>query len=216
MKKYTFQRWIACTLMFAGIQGFAESEDWQLWSEQGITGSLNDQWGISMRQEEKWSDQKGGLIEYNVDLGLLYQMTPNWKAGVHYRQAYEKKGTEWFEENRPHLNLTYKKKLEAVTISDRTRLELRIKEGQSDIVRFRNKLTLQANRGFGTWKPFVADEVFVDSSQGELNRNRLYLGLKGKPASKFKAEVYGLWQTSDKGSFWEDVLVLGLKAYAAF
>lgn len=214
--KHWMGRIVAAGILVAGVQGLAESEDWQIWSEQGITGALDDQWGLTLRQEEKWSDQQGGLVEYNVDLGLGYKATPHWILGLHYRQSYAKKGTEWFEENRPHLNVTYKTKLDKVTISDRSRIELRVKEDKSDIVRYRNKLTVQCNEGFRGWKPYVADEFFIDSDQGELNRNRLYIGLKGKPASKVKAEIYGLWQTSDKGSFWQDVLVLGLKAYAAF
>ena len=194
----------------------AESEDWQLWSEQGVSGEFNDQWSLKLRQEEKWSDQKGGLTEYNVDAGLTYKASSAVKIGLNYRQSYEKKGDEWFEENRPHLNVTLTRKLEKVTVSNRTRVELRIKANKSDIVRTRNKTSVQCNKGIAGWKPYVADELFADSANGEFNRNRLYFGLKGKPAEKVKTEVYALWQRSDKGSFWEDVVVVGLKAYAVF
>lgn len=209
-------RVLVAGILIAGMRGLAESEDWQLWSEQGITGAFDDQWGLTLRQEEKWSDQQGGLVEYNVDLGLGYKATPHWILGLNYRQAYGKKGTEWFEENRPHLNVTYKTKLKKFTVSDRTRLELRMTEVTSDIVRFRNKLTVQCNEGFGGWNPYVADEIFIDSVQGNLNRNRFYIGLKGKPASKVKAEIYGLWQSTDRGPFWREVFALGVKAYATF
>lgn len=212
----SIRKWMAAVIMAVGMQAFAEPDDWQIWSEQGIKGAFDDQWTLTLRQEEKWSDQQGGLVEYSVDAGLNYKSAPNWNVGLNYRQVYEEKGGEWFEENRPHINVTYVKPLDKVTVSDRSRLELRVKEDKSDIVRYRNKLTIQCNQGYGGWKLYVADELFFDSQEGNFNRNRFYVGLKGKPASKAKVEIYGLWQRSDKGSFWQDILVFGLKAYASF
>ncbi len=171
-----------------------------------------------MNQQLKWGDHAGELVEYNVELGLTTKLSSWFDLALFYRQQYEKKGADWLEENRPHLNGTIKWKWNDISFSDRSRVELRIKENKNDIVRYRNKITVTCPK---TWTKFniqkyIADEIFIDSDKGELNRNRLYVGLKAKPHEHLKADVYGLWQTSEKSDEWTDVYVVGAKLGIVF
>ena len=211
-------RLVALTVAWAGFvpAWAADDGDWQLWAEQSVQGKLTDTWTVTVKQEQKWDDE--GFLEFLVDFGLKYQADPRLELGLIYRQQYEKKADDWLEENRPIAYGTFKWNRKGFALADRNRFELRFRDGRDTILRYRNKLSATGPWAFSSWsaKPYVADEIFIDSDQGELNRNRLYLGLKAKPATHLKSELYGLWQTSDNGTHWIDVYVVGLKVGFAF
>ena len=91
-------------------------------------------------------------------------------------------------------------------------MEYRIKDSGSTF-RNRNMLTLDFGNGWTSMKlvPYMADELFYNLSDKEINRNRFYLGVKVKKISVYKPTLYFMQQRSLKNNKWESFGVLGIK-----
>ncbi len=63
----------------------------------------------------------------------------------------------------------------------------------------------------GYWLACAADEIFVDLDKGEFDRNRLSGGFKALLTDCLGADIYYFWQASQKGEYWIDHNVLGVK-----
>ena len=77
----------------------------------------------------------------------------------------------------------------------RSRLEYRIKDSGSSF-RNRNMISVDIGNGWTSLKiiPYLADEIFYDLSNNEINRNRFYIGFKIKNLTRFKPTVYLMQQ----------------------
>lgn len=195
-----------------------EDGDWQFWNTESIEGGLAENWKIKLEGEFRFGDSMGELYYHHTDGGLAYKLIDWFSLGVNYRQIYEKKKGEWEEENRPHINGTFKWAWTDFKFTDRSRLEYRAREGKDDFLRYRNKLTVKFPFEWTTFdiQPYLADEIFVDFDQGELNRNRLYIGICSKLAKYFQADVFYLWQSSKSDDSWVDYNVIGAKLKVKF
>jgi len=59
--------------------------------------------------------------------------------------------------------------------------------------------------------PYLADEMFYDLSNNEINRNRFYIGCKIKNLTRFKPTIYFMQQRSLKNNKWDTIGILGIK-----
>ena len=59
-------------------------------------------------------------------------------------------------------------------------------------------------------KPYLANEFFVDSDEGEYNQNRLALGLKSKPYGRLAANTYYMWAARPDRD-WDGIHIFGIK-----
>jgi hypothetical protein len=195
-----------------------DNGDWQHWNRESIEGNINENWKVKIDVEFRFGDDCSELYHQYSEMGLSYRCSGWFDLGLNYRQIYEKKGEVWREENRPHINATFKWSWSDFKFEDRSRLEYRVREGKDDVFRYRNRLTLKLRLKWGNFnvQPYVADEIFLDFDEGELNRNRLYLGANGNLGKGLKAEAYYLWQTSKSKGRWGDYNILGTKLKAAF
>jgi hypothetical protein len=195
-----------------------DNGDWQYWNTESIEGNINEKWKIKLEEEFRFGDEAGEFYYHHSDLGLSYKCYEWLKLGLNYRQVYEKKNRDWKQENRPHLNGTVKWALADFKFTDRSRLEYRIREGKDDALRYRNKLTIKFPFKWTKFniQPYLADEVFVDFDQGELNRNRLYVGTGCKLIKYLKADVFYLWQSSKSSDSWVDYNIVGTKLNIVF
>jgi len=57
--------------------------------------------------------------------------------------------------------------------------------------------------------PFVADEIFADFEENEMNKNRLYSGIEWKFVKSWRGKMFYLWQCSKRNGKWIDTHVLG-------
>jgi hypothetical protein len=57
----------------------------------------------------------------------------------------------------------------------------------------------------------MADELFYNLADKEINRNRFYLGVKVKKLSVYKPTLYFMQQRSLKNNKWESFGVFGIK-----
>ena len=103
--------------------------------------------------------------------------------------------------HRLRLDATVKFPLRKVTISDRSRVEWRLRHSREDSARYRNRLKVEfplTVRG-AELKPFAADEVFYDFGDGAWMRNRLLVGVGKKFSDRVTGEVFYLLQNERDG-----------------
>jgi len=188
--------------------------DFQCWNNAVISWKANKDWRITLDEEFRFGDDGNSFYYRHSDLGLTYSGFAEWvDIGINYRHIFEKKSTGWKEENRPHLNATLKWKLCDFSFSNRARFEYRNREDAEEYWRYRNKFAIKLPFKLTKFEiqPYIADEIFYDFDQERLNRNRFYGGLNFKLAKNLKAEIYYLWQSSEKNDKWNDLYILGTK-----
>ena len=193
--------------------------DFQYWSSLSASWSISDDWKAVVEEEFRLGDDGQDFTYQNSDLGFEYSGIADWlSVGFNYGHVFEKSDGKWLEENRPHLNAAVKWELFDCSLSNRARFEYRNRESGQEAWRYRNKFSLKFPCKFTKFEiqPYVADEVFVDFDQGELNRNRVYTGFALKLSKHINAELFYLWQRSKSSSTWVDYNTLGTKLKFSF
>ncbi|NOZ03050.1 MAG: hypothetical protein GXO92_00370 [FCB group bacterium] len=74
-------------------------------------------------------------------------------------------------------------------------------------------VTVKSGNSFSSWKlvPYLADEIFYDLEEKELNKNRFYLGVESRKIGFVKPAIYLMRQSSLKNDKWTYFDVLGVK-----
>ena len=195
-----------------------EDGDLQLWNTDSLETKLNKSLKVKVEEELRFGDDVSELYYTHTDGGLTYGVNKNLDLGVNYRQIFEKKKGEWKEESRPHANATLKFTWEDFKFSVRNRLEMRIREGQKDVWRCREKFTVVAPWKWTSFEfqPYVADEMDIDFEGKKFTRNRLSAGFQFKLVENLKSDVFYMWQSSKTDDDWLDYNVIGIKLKAAF
>lgn len=195
-----------------------EDGDWQFWNTESIEGNLSENLKVKLEEEFRSGDNIGEFYYHHTDVGLIHRLTDWFYIGLNYRQIYEKKEGEWKEENRPHINGIFKWKWQDFELENRNGFEYRVREGKKDVWRYRNKLALVFPLKWTRLdiQPYLADEIFVDFDESELNRNRLYAGFKAKMMKYLKTDIFYLWQTSKMDGDWIDYNIIGAKLKVEF
>ena len=204
-------------LVSIDVFAFADG-DFQVWNTEKIEVKINDRLKLTAEEEFKWGDDASNFYYQHTDVGFVYALNKYVDGGLSFRHINEKSKGQWKKEERPHINVTLKTTWQGFKLSDRSRFEYRIREKKHGRWRFRNKVTVKAPWKFTRWdvNPYVADEIFIDMPTGEFTRNRLYLGTGMHIIGPFYGDIYYLWQTTDKKSFWQDVNALGIKLALKF
>jgi hypothetical protein len=192
--------------------------DFQFWNTEAIEGKINDQWKAYMEAEFRFGDDASEFYYQHTHLEILYKALDWLEVGAGYRQVWEldDPATDlWFTEYRPMVNVTLKHTWNDWEFSDRNRFEFRNFDTKEDKFRYRNKLKAKS-----PWKwtvlhinPFIADELFFEEdSDNGFNRNRFDIGV-GLDFNDYVAhltgEIFYRWQTSDKGTEWVDLNIIG-------
>ena len=210
---------IALMIISAGYAFATDDGDFQYWNTENISWKLDENWKIGFEEEIRFGDNADSLYYAHSDLGLTYSGLSDWlDLGLNYRQIFEKKSSEWKEENQPHINAVLKWQFQDFSLSNRARFAYKNREDADNFWQFRNKLTIKS-----PWKvtdfeiqPYIADEIFYDFDVNTLNRNRFYAGFSLKLFKGLKGEIFYLWQTSEKDHKWSDLNVLGTKFTLSF
>ena len=101
-----------------------------------IIYKINKDWKIKIEEEFRFGDSIGEFYYHHTDGGLSSRLKYWFYIGLNYRQIYEKKNGEWKEENRPHINGTFKWKWQEFKLENRNRFEYRIREEKKDVWRY--------------------------------------------------------------------------------
>jgi len=214
MKKRVFLA-IAFSSMVSLCSCYAfDNGDFQYWNNESISCTINKDWKMNLEEEFRFGDDAKDFYYRHSDLGVTYSGLADWlDVGINYRHIFEEKNSKWKEENRPHLNATLKGKLFDCSFSNRGRFEYRNRETSEEYWRYRNKFTIKLPFKLTKFqiRPYIADEIFIDFDEEELNRNRLYGGFNLKLFKYLKADFFYLWQSSEKNDKWNDLHILGTK-----
>ena len=194
--------------------------DFQYWNTEQISWKVQEKWQISAEEEFRFGSSAGRFYYQHTDITLKYSGMADWfDIAAGYRLVYENKGQgKWAYENRPQFEGIFKMDLWDLKLSDRNRFEWRFPENKTSRWRYRNKLTFALPLKISelNFKPYVADEIFVDFKEGELNRNRLYGGIEFKLLKHLTFDIYYLWESTKSGKHWVNYNVLGTKLKAPF
>ena len=218
MKRFTIAIGFFLTIFLCECYAFDDG-DFQYWNTESVSFKVGDDWQAQLDEEFRYGDDGGDFYRQHSDLGFTYSGFAKWlDVGINYRHIFQKKDDKWARECRPHLNITLKGKLCDWALRCRGRFEYRDTQNSNDGWRYRDKFTVKLPFKFSRLEiqPYIADEIFVDFDERELNRNRLYAGFSMKLFKKLKAEIFYLWQRSKKDDEWIDVNILGTKLKFSF
>ena len=204
---------ISCIYLLPANSFAFDDRDFQLWNTKKVEVKINDSFKFKGEQEFRFGDDATDFYYNHTDVGFIYALNRYVSAELYFRHIYKKSHSEWKKEERPHIDATFKAVWQGFKFSDRPRFEYRIREDASDNWRFRNKITVKMPWKFTEWNinPYIADEIFVDLQDSKFTINRLYIGSGMHIIGSLYGDVYYLWQTEDKGSFWQDYYILGFK-----
>lgn len=217
---------LAIVMLFLGmasLRAYAyDNGDFQVWNTDGQEKKISKDAKITAEEEFRWGDNANQLFYHHYDLGFLYSFNKNFDLSLNYRHIYERKKGKFRLENEPSINAILKWGLWGFDFSDRNRLEYRHFDYQSDSWRYRNMFTIRFPWKFTKMnvQPYLADEIFINSSGAAFNNNRFYSGLGFSLTKNVRGEIYYLLQhtrTVNKNSTnWPYVNVLGTKLKISF
>lgn len=211
---------IVSALMLAANAYAYDNHDFQVWNTDVEELKISKSSRIILEEEFKWGDNAGDFFYHHYDLGFVHDLGKHLNLGIGYRQIFEKKSGQFKEENEPYGMATLFWELEGFKFDDRSRLEYRHFDYQTDSWRYRNKINMKFPWKFTKLEiqPFVADEIFLGLNGINLNQNRFSSGLGFKITRNIKGELYYML-VSNKSSgtcVWTDANVLGTKFKISF
>jgi hypothetical protein len=212
--RFLFVVSVVAAVLFPSVCLGGRSGNLEYWQTTGISLDINKDLAIHAEQEFRAGRHNGNPYLHNVNLGLVYKsLAKGMDIGFDFKKEYEKDSTGKFrQENRPHLNITFRGKLFDFSASDRIRLEYRNREKKEDLFRLRNKATVKLPLRLTklNLQPYIAEEVFINLGEDNINQNRLSAGFSCELAKNTEVSVYYLWKTSKISDGWEDTNVVGV------
>ena len=209
-------------LAVTALTGLSDGDGSELWLHLGGKHDLNSTNKISVAGQVKFDDDFTEFYNYSVDVGFhrplkLKWFDARWQMSANARVDGYKNDGDWQQELRPHLNLASVKKRGNYIWINRARVEYRIFEERSDIVRFRHKIEMaHPIRGFNNGlSAFLSEEYFIDSDEGQFSENRIMAGVKRR-ITRWSGKAYVMDRAIKEGTQFEHNLVLGLSAYTRF
>lgn len=217
-KKNISVLWLLVFLCAGCFRAYSfDKGDFQVWNTNVEEKKIDDKTKISMEEEFRYGNNASELFYQHYDIGFNYEISKSLSLKLSYRYILNEKNNKFQVENQPNVNLTYKWDFLGCNMSNRSRLEYRIFDYQTDSWRYRDKITAKL-----PWKltrydiqPYLADEIFVSSIGASINNNRFYSGLTFKATKNFSGDMYYMRQNTrtvgKTKTTWSFVNVLGIK-----
>ena len=143
--------------------------------------------------EQRFKAEGRGYIHSEVTPQLLWHYSPRWDFGIGYQNRLQ-----WFDDgtqttaNEAVLEATALLPVADWFFSTRQRVQIGDKDGDlSAFFRHRVVAEYRGNFPFGLM-PFVADEWFLNMTNGQVFQNRLMAGLGYSFNDAFKVELFGM------------------------
>ena len=206
-------------LIFLNIRAYAYDDgDFQVWNTDVEEFKINKDAKIAFEEEFRWGDNANEFYYHHYDVGFFWNLKQYFNIGGGYRHIYELKKGKFKLENEPYLVFAYKWEMASFKFDDRSRLEYRHFEYQTDSWRYRNKFTVKFPFRFTKLEiqPYLSDEIFLNFYGAAFTKNRFYSGLEFTVTKNIKADVYYLLEHTKTGRIWPDVNVLGTKIKILF
>ncbi len=203
---------LLASLLSPAVRG--EAGDDQAWIRFWVSGNINDKVGVKLAREDRFQDSSEDKYYYGyTDISLPVKLNEHWTLAPAIRAIRTLRGGEWKDDLMPHITLLNKTTLGPVTLKNRMRLVRTDKEDKDvDPVQYRHRLDVVSATGWSSWKfkPYVAEEVFYDFTDRDLNQFRTYGGVLFSPLQKVLFDLYVMSEDTKKEGNWSDILVFGL------
>lgn len=195
-----------------------DNNDFQVWHSEAQQVKINKNLRAVFEEEFRWADNANDFYYRHYDCGFVWGLNKNLDIGLNYRWVCEKKNGKFKEENRPHLNAFVKWEIFSLKLEDRSRLQYRHFDYQTDFWQYRNKITVKFPCIFSKIEiqPYIADEIFINFYGAAFTRNRFYSGLAMNIIRNLKVEIYYLFQSNRSSGSWKDANALGTKVKLLF
>lgn len=209
--------WLLAAVIFCACHGAAArgAEGFEYWTTVGTCFYVGRQWHATVSELLKLGEDAQQFAYHHTDLGLVYTGLADFvDLGFNYRHAYKRyASSDWLEERRPHVNATFRSRLNRIIIANRARVEYRDKDYAPDQWRYSNKITLGLPYEFTKWRfsPFIADQFYVDLDGFHLNKNKIYSGFSFAPSKKVAAALQYVWDTDETYDEWTNTNILWLQ-----
>jgi hypothetical protein len=128
---------------------------------------------------------------------------------LHFLEEFDRTDGGFLAESRPYADALVRARLRGVELSNRVRLELRLREDREDLVRLRERvqLVLPWSLGRGGPRPFVSEEMLFETRGRGFDQNRAMLGLVARRGA-LTATAYGMLLSREDGG-WDHTPVAG-------
>jgi len=210
---------IGLMLMLATKAHAYDDHDFQVWNTDTEELKVSKDAKVAFEEEFRWGNNADLFYYHHYDVGFFYNLKKYFNIGGGYRHVYEFKKGKFKLENEPYVTATLLWDLKGLKFEDRSRLEYRYFDYQTDSWRYRNKVTLKLPWKFSKLEiqPYLSDEIFISFSKiDELNQNRFSSGFSMNLTKNLKAEIYYMLQSAKSSGKWVDTNVLGTKLKISF
>jgi len=183
--------------------------DVECWSQIQITGALSDVVAFTSTVALRHDEDATRHYYTRMESGLRWNVSKHVAVGAEYAHINTRSGGGWALECRPSVSLTLRWNLGALGLSDRNRLERRVKESVSS-TRYRNQLTLKGPQVTPLkLRPYASGEVFSDVSGGRIEKRRVSGGVTLETWRPLAISLYYMLEGRRPDSEWIDVDVFG-------
>jgi hypothetical protein len=206
-------------VVVCGVAPPTPASEFEYWPKVFVTVPINEQWWFSFEEKLSFAEGVERLDDYQTDLVVTYLGLADWLGlGLGYKAIFERDGDDWPREDRPYLNVAVKAKLYGFGVTNRSRLEYRMPQDETDFWRYRHKLTVTSPVTFTPLKiqPYTADEVFYSFDGEGFSQYRLYGGVYIPLHKEVRLELFYLWKLDKEDDGWQGTNVLGSWVYFQF
>ena len=176
-------------------------EDTQFWNETQIIAPVAKKLDVLMFGVLRVGRDVRRPVDERIGAGVAFKPNRYMTFQPHYLYVAQQPfaGRKVFE-HRLNLEATFRLFPGKFTIADRNRLERRVRHSSRDFWVYRNRLQIDYPVKIGdfSFKPFVADEAWYDSSASKWTRNRFSVGIIKDFHRRFTGELFYLRQNDGR------------------
>jgi hypothetical protein len=157
--------------------GFAQNDDFQLWSGVGLDISITKKISFEIEEEIRLKDNAAEVDMYFTDAGISYNFWNNFKLAANYRyiRKYEPEGF-YSNMHKYYIDLEYENNIRRWEYSIRTRYQSRYKNINSSEQGFipenhcRNKISFAYDIYRSPLKPEIGCEIYYQLNNPDGNK----------------------------------------------
>jgi opacity protein-like surface antigen len=208
---------LLASLLLLCSQAARAQTDWGQSHNLLLTAKISGDWFIISRSNLASRDDFSDYFFGYTGAGLGYRLSPRWSLRAGYRRAWIRPRDDWLDEHRWYAETYFADRLRGFRITNRSRVEFRTFDYRADDVRLRNEITVEAPWTLTSLKlkPYLEEEAFYSTRDGQFEANWLGAGLAWRPADGVKLKLGYRWNHFRVGDAWNDrnVIVTGVNLF---
>jgi len=220
LKHRGFWLFLLSTALWNAMDTVTAAGSVEFWPSAGFVHDINGPWMLQFKETYYYFFEDSGSDHPKSDISILYKGQDDvYDIGAGF--IYVDRSQSIKQESRPYLYMILRGKLVGCELANRAMIEHRDISGGGSYWRFRDKITYNSlfetldTRGIrllnsDRLRPYIADEVFLNSNGQGFNQNRVYTGLHVKIVNDIGADVYYLLQTLENNEDrWRNNNIIG-------